>query len=99
MLKIAGRLKKRWRRHVVRLERVRRPSKIGLAREASMWVLELEADTADELKLADWLARSPEHLKEFILAIAIHQQIRHMGAEYKKAHGGGEPIDASCGSE
>src|SRR5882724_7022468 len=53
-----------------------------VAEQAAEFVLRLEdAEESVERELSDWLARSPRHLKEFMLSIAVHQQIREMGAE------------------
>src|SRR5882724_6070444 len=55
-----------------------------IAEQAAEFVLRLEdAEEGVERELSDWLAHSPQHLKEFMLSIAIHQQIRKMGAEFQ----------------
>src|SRR5882724_174393 len=55
-----------------------------IAEQAAEFVLRLEdAEEGVERELSDWLAGSPQHLKEFMLSIAIHQQIRKMGAEFQ----------------
>jgi transmembrane sensor len=55
-----------------------------IAAQAAEFVLRLEgAELGVQRELADWLARSPRHLQEFMLSIAIHQQIRRMGAEFQ----------------
>jgi transmembrane sensor len=55
-----------------------------IAEQAAEFVLRLEgAEEGVERELSDWLARSPQHLKELMLSIAIHQQIRKMGAEFQ----------------
>jgi transmembrane sensor len=55
-----------------------------IAEQAAEFVLRLEGEESGvQRELADWLARSPRHLKEFMLSIAIHQQIRKMGAEFQ----------------
>jgi ferric-dicitrate binding protein FerR (iron transport regulator) len=56
-----------------------------IAEQAAEFVLRLEGDGEGiERELSDWLARSPRHLKEFMLSIAIHQQIRKMGADFQE---------------
>jgi transmembrane sensor len=55
-----------------------------IAEQAAEFVLRLEGtEEGVQQELSDWLARSPRHLKEFMLSIAIHQQIRKMGAEFQ----------------
>jgi transmembrane sensor len=55
-----------------------------IAAQAAQFVLRLEgAEEGVQRELSDWLARSPRHLQEFMLSIAIHQQIRKMGAEFQ----------------
>src|ERR1700680_3841484 len=55
---------------------------LEIAAQAAEFVLRLEDEEVGvELELSDWLARSPRHLKELRLSIAIHQQIRKMGAD------------------
>jgi ferric-dicitrate binding protein FerR (iron transport regulator) len=55
-----------------------------IAEQAAEFVLRLEGEGERvQRELSDWLARSPRHLKEFMLSIAIHQQIRKMGADFQ----------------
>jgi transmembrane sensor len=55
-----------------------------IAEQAAEFVLGLEgAEEGVQRELSDWLARSPRHLQEFMLGIAIHQQIRKMGAAFQ----------------
>ena len=51
--------------------------------EAAEWVLKWERGSrhVDEREFSDWLTRSPEHLREFILGAGIHRHIRALGAQ------------------
>jgi transmembrane sensor len=70
---------------------------LEFAAQAAEFVLRLEDEEVGvELELSDWLARSPHHLKELRLSIAIHQQIRKMGADLQaKAQGHSRQSDSS----
>jgi transmembrane sensor len=70
---------------------------LEIAARAAEFVLRLEDEEVGvELELSDWLARSPHHLKEFRLSIAIHQQIRKMGADLQaKRQGHSTQSDSS----
>jgi transmembrane sensor len=66
-----------------------------IAEQAAEFVLRLESEGEGSVQqeLSDWLARSPRHLKEFMLSIAIHQQIRKMGADFQ-AKTQGQPTES-----
>jgi transmembrane sensor len=70
---------------------------LEIAAQAAEFVLRLEDEEVGvELELSDWLARSPRHLKELRLSIAIHQQIRKMGADLQaKTQGHSTQSDSS----
>jgi transmembrane sensor len=51
--------------------------------EAAAWVLKWEKGGrhVDAQEFSDWLARSPEHLQEFLLGVDVHRHIRALGAQ------------------
>jgi transmembrane sensor len=52
--------------------------------KAAELVLRLEArESGIHQELTDWITGSPQHLREFMLSFAIHQQIRKMGARFQ----------------
>jgi transmembrane sensor len=56
----------------------------NVGEKAAELVLRLEArESGIHQELTDWVARSPQHLREFMLSFAIHQQIRRMGAQFQ----------------
>jgi len=55
--------------------------------EAAEWVLKWEQDSrqVDAREFSNWLARSPEHLREFLIGVGVHRNIRTLGAQQRAA--------------